>query len=178
MTPVHTEVNHRDRGSTLIELVITMAVMSVAMTIVAATLVLVQRATNQIEASSSAVDAARLVSAGLDRELRSADCISSPVENALSNTLIFRTTISAGGPVMLTYEVDYAARTVTRTEGVDQPRTVITVVGPENVSTPAFHQINTPLRTLVIDIPIESDNGGVFHLLTTIAGRNSWRPCT
>jgi type II secretory pathway pseudopilin PulG len=176
MRAIHTATDQRESGTTLIELVITMAVLAVAMTIVAGTLILVQRATNQIEASSSAIDAARLVSSGLDRELRSADCISSPVENDFSNTLIFRTTITTGGPVMLTYQVDYLAGTVTRTEGVGQPRTVISVVGPG--LTEAFHQVNTPLRTLVIDIPIQSENGGVFHLLTTIAGRNSWRPCT
>jgi hypothetical protein len=120
------------------------------------------------------------VSEGLDRELRSADCISSPGENETSNTLTFRTTISAAGPVMLTYEVENGTATqsgtVTRTEGVHAPRTVIDAVG--SATTLAFNQVNTPLRTLVIDIPIRSENGGTFHMLTTIAGRNSWRPCT
>ena len=83
---------------------------------------------------------------------------------------------------MLTYQVDYGTATqdgtVTRSEGLGAPRTVIEVVGPQPVGvTGSFNQVKTPLRTLVIDIPIRSDNGGVFHLLTTVAGRNSWRPC-
>jgi prepilin-type N-terminal cleavage/methylation domain-containing protein len=179
---VYPETSRRDHGATLIELVIAMAVASIAAVIVTSTLGLVQRATNQIEATSVAIDSARLVSAGLDRELRSADCISTPGENLTGNTLTFRTTINTGGPVMLTYQVDYGTATqsgtVTRTEGLGDPRVVIDVVGllPSG-STGSFNQVNTPLRTLVIKIPIRSDNGGSFLLETTVAGRNSWRPC-
>ena len=177
----------RDRGLTLLELMISLAVMSIAMMIVAMTLISVQRATNQIQASSSAIDEARLLSAGFDRELRSADCISSPEDNTFSTTLTFRTTINRQAPVMLTYQVDYGDGshngTVTRQEGEGTPRIVISVVGPQPagpISGP-FNQLSTPgpsLRTLVVNIPIRSGNGGVFPLITTVAGRNSWRPCT
>jgi type II secretory pathway pseudopilin PulG len=199
MRRVHNKADGRDGGTTLLELVITLAVMSIAMTMVAATLILVQRATNQISASSSAIDDARLLSAQLDRELRSADCISSPGDNMFSTTLTFRTTINRQTPVVLTYQVDYGVGTengiVTRSEGVGQPRTVMSVVGPPptdlttglrkkdlaGLTIEPFKQVSTPgpsLRTIVVDVPIRSGNGGVFHLLTTIAGRNSWRPCS
>ncbi|MGZ4673032.1 MAG: PulJ/GspJ family protein [Ilumatobacteraceae bacterium] len=177
----------RDRGMTLFETMLTLAVMSIVMTMVASTLISVQRATNQLEASSSAIDEARLLSASLDRELRSADCISSPGENAYSTTLTFRTTINRQAPVMLTYQVDYGVGTdngtVTRQEGAGAPRPVVTVVGPQPAGPIAgpFNQVSTPgpsLRTVVVNIPIRSSNGGVFQLVTTVAGRNSWRACT
>lgn len=161
----------RDLGATLIELVIAMAVMAIGMTMVASTLFLVQRATNRIESSTNAIDAARLLSATLDRELRSAICISSPGENLAGNTLTFQT-LSSSDLAVLTYAI--SSGTVTRTENLGAPRTVITGVGG---TTTAFRQVTTPLRTVVVDIPIRSDNGGEFRMQTTVAGRNAWRPC-
>ena len=73
---------------------------------------------------------------------------------------------------MLTYEISSDA--VTRTENLGLPRTVITGVG---LTTTAFRQVTSPLRTVVVDIPIRSANGGEFHLQTTVAGRNAWRAC-
>jgi type II secretory pathway component PulJ len=165
------DTSDRDKGATLIELSIGLLVMAIGMTIVASTLFLVQRATNRIEDSTDAIDAARLVSASLDRELRSAICISSPTENESGNTLTFQTLASEEVSV-LTYSI--TGGTVTRSENLNAPRTVITGVG---TTTTAFRQVTTPLRTVVVDIPIRSDNGGEFHLQTTVAGRNAWRPC-
>jgi prepilin-type N-terminal cleavage/methylation domain-containing protein len=160
-----------DRGVTLIELLISVIVTSIAVLVAASTLFLAQRATNRIESSANAVDAARLVSASLDRELRSAVCIVAPGENLSGNTLTFQT-LTANDVSVLTYAITNG--TVTRTENLGQPRTVITNVG---VTTAAFRQVTTPLRTVVVDIPIRSTNGGEFHLQTTVAGRNAWRPC-
>ena len=161
----------RDRGTTLVELMISLTIMSIAMTIAAATLILAQSASNRIEHSAQAIDAARLLSASLDRELRSAICILSPGENLSANTLTFQT-IASTEVAVLTYAITNG--TVTRTENLGQPQTVISGVGS---TTTAFRQVTTPLRTVVVDIPIRSENGGEFHLLTTVAGRNAWRPC-
>jgi type II secretory pathway pseudopilin PulG len=156
---------------TLVELVISMAIMAIVTGIAASTLILSQRTTNQIEKSAEAIDAARLVSAELDRELRSAVCILSPGENLSGNTLTFQTL--AGEEVMvLSYSVAFGI--VTRTENLSQPRTVITDVG---LTTTAFKQVTTPLRTIEVNIPIRSENGGQFNLQTTVAGRNAWRAC-
>ena len=165
------QTGQRDSGTTLIELMISMLVMSIGMAIVASTLFLAQQATNRMESTSEAIDAARLLSASLDRELRSAVCISSPGENLYSNTLTFQT-LSADVVSVLTYAVVDGA--VTRKENLGQPRTVISEVG---TTTTAFRQVTTPLRTVVVNIPIRSENGGQFQLQTTIAGRNAWRPC-
>ena len=160
-----------DRGLTLFELVISIAVMSIAMLIIGSTLSLAQRTTNRIESSSVAIDSARLLSATLDRELRSAVCIEEPSPNqaAPRNRLTFQTVASPGEGI--TYEI--VDDTVTQTEhGVS--RTVVDHVGS---TTTAFRQLMTPLRTVVVDIPIRSDNGGEFHLQTTVAGRNAWGQC-
>jgi prepilin-type N-terminal cleavage/methylation domain-containing protein len=163
--------NEGDRGTTLIEMLIVMAVMSLATAMIGTTLILSQRVTNRVENSSNAIDAARLVSASLDRELRSAVCISAPAEGATGNTLTFET-LASGEPSTLTYQV--AGGTVTRTENATQPRVVITGVGTTST---AFQQVMTPLRTIVVTIPIRSANGGEFDLQTTIAGRNVWHRC-
>jgi len=164
--------NRRDSGTTVVELMVTLAVMSIAMAIIAAMLIVVQRSTNQIENSSTAIDSARLMSATLDRELRSAVCITSPEETESGNVLTFQT-IASDRVVVLTYTV-IANGMVTRKQDLSDPRTVVEGVGS---TTTAFKQLNTPLRTIVVDIPIQSANGGEFHLQTTIAGRNAWHRC-
>jgi prepilin-type N-terminal cleavage/methylation domain-containing protein len=165
------ETGHPDAGTTLIEMMITLAIMSIAMVIVASTLSLAQNSANRIEKSAEAIDSARLMSASLDRELRSAICILSPGENLSGNTLTFQT-LAGEEVAVLTYDV--TGGSVTRTENLGAPRTVISGVG---TTTTAFRQVTTPLRTVVVDIPIRSDNGGEFHLMTTVAGRNAWKPC-
>jgi hypothetical protein len=129
-----------------------------------------------MQRSASAIDDARLISATLDRELRSALCISSPAENATGNTLRFQS-VAYGETVELTYVVSggTVTRTVAGSAGAgDEARVVIERVG---ATTTAFKQVTSPLRTLVVDIPIRSDNGGEFRLQTTVAGRNAWRLC-
>jgi type II secretory pathway pseudopilin PulG len=160
-----------DAGTTIVELLVALAVMAIAMVMIASTLISAQRMTNRVENSSTAVDSARLASAMLDRELRSAVCISSPGENATSNTLTFQTLAGEGFEV-LTYVVGDGA--LTRATNLGQAVTLVRGVG---ATTTAFRQVTTPLRTIVVDIPIRSDNGGEFHLQTTVAGRNAWRSC-
>lgn len=167
----HGSDRHADAGTTIVELLVTMVVMAITAIVIGTVLVSAQQVTNRMQNSAAAIDSARLISATLDRELRSAACISAPGENLAGNTLTFRS-VAYGETVMLTYVV--ADGVVTRREGDGADRTVIEHVG---TTTTAFEQVTTPLRTIVVDIPIESDNGGVFRLQTTIAGRNVWRSC-
>lgn len=160
-----------DAGTTVVELLVTLVVMAIAAAVIGTVLVSAQQATNRMQRSAAAVDSARLISATLDRELRSAACIAVPGDNLTGNTLTFRS-LAYGGAVLLTYVVGNGV--VTRREGDGAALTVIDHVG---TTTAAFEQVTTPLRTIVVDIPIESDNGGVFRLQTTVAGRNAWRAC-
>lgn len=168
---MHAVRERGDHGVTLIELTISMALTALVVVIISATLGLAQRATNRIESTAEAVDSARLVSATLDRELRSAVCIKEPLPNQVPprNVLNFQTVASPGAGI--TYEI--VGDSVIRTEGINS-REVIRNVG---ATTTAFDQKMTPLRTLVVDIPIRSANGGEFHMQTTIAGRNAWGQC-
>lgn len=161
----------RDRGATLIELMVAMFVMGIVSVLVSGILISAFNSTNRMQRTTAAVDDARLVSASLDRELRSAMCISAPAENQSGNTLTF-VTLANGTQTTLTYVV--AAGSVTRQAGFETPRVLITNVG---TTSSAFTQIVTPLRTVQVRIPIKSENGGEFALQTTVAGRNVWRNC-
>jgi type II secretory pathway pseudopilin PulG len=156
---------------TLVELLVTMAVMTALMTMVGPMLVSAMTATNRMERTTDAANDARLVAAQLDRELRSAECISSPAENQSGNVLIFRT-LADGTQSMITYRV--TGNDMTRQVDLGSERRLISTVGS---TTTAFRQVVTPLRTVQVDIPITSKNGGTFLLQTTIAGRNTWRTC-
>jgi prepilin-type N-terminal cleavage/methylation domain-containing protein len=160
-----------DSGFTLVEVVVTMVVMVAAFAIIGPILVSAVGTTRRLEASSNAVDEARLVTARLDRELRSAVCIAAPTENGSGNTLVFDT-LAHDGPKRVTYRVDGGR--ILRQEGVGAEVPVATGVGD---TTTAFHQSVTPLRTVVVDIPIHASHSATFHLRTTIAGRNAWRAC-
>ena len=162
---------HGDAGTTLVELLVTMVVMAIASVVIGTVLVSAQQVTNRMQNSAAAVDSARLISASLDRELRSASCIRAPGDNQTGNTLTFKSVVDRK-VVELTYVVGDGA--VTRRIDGGAALTVIEHVG---TTTTAFRQVTTPLRTIVVDIPIESDHGGVFQLQTTVAGRNVWRSC-
>ena len=160
-----------DRGASLIELTVTMFVMGIVSALVSGTMISAFNATNRMQRSTVAIDGARLVSASLDRELRSAMCISAPAENQSGNTLTF-VTLANGVETTLSYVV--SAGNLPRQTGLGTPLTMITNVGTTST---AFTQLVTPLRTVKVRIPIKSENGGVFTLQTTVAGRNVWRSC-
>ncbi len=162
---------HPDAGVTLIELAVSMLIMSIVMVMFLTTLASAMNSSGRLQRSAEAIDGARLISAQLDRELRSAECISTPAENTTGNTLVFRTLMN-GGVATITYRV--SAGEVTRQVDLSAKDVIITNVG---TSTDAFTQVVTPLRTIRVRIPIKSANGGTFSLETTIAGRNAWRTC-
>jgi len=149
-----------------------MAVMTVFMALVGPMLVSAMTATKRLEASSAALDAARLAAAQLDRELRSAQCISNPGENQSGNVLEFRTVLADGTQSTLTYRV--VGNQLTRKADLGADRLLISTVG---TTASAFTQVVTPLRTVQVNLPIRSANGGEFLLQTTIAGRNAWSNC-
>jgi prepilin-type N-terminal cleavage/methylation domain-containing protein len=162
-----------DRGTTLVELMVTLVVMTIAAGIIGSVLVSAQNATTRMQHSASAIDDARLISATIDRELRSASCIAAPAENLTGNTLTFRTVLY-GKSLLVTYVVGNGVVTRADDDVVGPARTVIQSAG---ATSSAFKQLTTPLRAIEVDIPIRSGNGGEFRLRTTIAGRNAWRTC-
>lgn len=160
-----------EAGVTLVELLVTMTVMTVMMILVGGTMISAMTATGRLQASQSAVDDATLLSARLDRELRSAQCISAPAENASGNILTFLT-LTNGTQSMVTYRVEGGK--VIRQADLNPDQVLIQNVG---TTLTAFKQVVTPLRTVEVAIPIKSANGGTFLMQTTVAGRNAWRSC-
>jgi prepilin-type N-terminal cleavage/methylation domain-containing protein len=159
-----------DGGFTLVEMMVAMAIMATAFLIIGATLVSAANTSRRLEASSGAVDNARLASDRLDRDLRSALCITQPGENQSGNVLAFQT-LSNGVAAQVTYEV--AGAQLTRRLDFQTPELVASGVA---ATTTAFTQLATPLRTVVVDLPVVS-NDSILRLRTTIAGRNTWRTC-
>ncbi len=159
-----------EEGVTLVELMVSMAIMTLVIALAGPTLLSAMEATNRVERTQSTVDDAQLIVARLDRELRSATCISAPAVNASGNTLTFDM-LTASGEAEVTYSVTVGG--VSRTEG-SATEVLANDVG---ATTTAFTQVATPLRTIEVAIPLVSANGGSFVLRTTIAGRNAWRSC-
>ena len=169
--------------------------------IVASTLILVQRATNQIERSSVAVDAARLVSESLDRELRSADFrISEPGENIYSAHPHLRHDDQHDGirDADIQSHLRRCARFAERHRDTSRrvrhaPRTVITEVGPAPLGPGAVAQEGSDDGAADGTVQAgqhSAANPGHRHpdpiettaeysiCWTTIAGKTWWRRCT
>jgi prepilin-type N-terminal cleavage/methylation domain-containing protein len=162
-----------DGGFTLVELMVSLAVMTLLSTLVGGVLVSAMRATGSLEASAAAVDEGRRISAGLDRELRSATCIRLPAVGAPGNRLVFDTRAN-GVDQRVTYAVD--AGRLTRQIDLGPADTLSERLAPG--ITAAFTQQATPLRTVQVDVTLQSSKGGTYRLTTTIAGRNAWRACS
>lgn len=155
-------------GVTLVELLVSMTIMGLVLVLAGPSLLSAMGATNRLQNTQSAIDDAQLVAARLERELRSAVCISSPAQNASGNDLVF----DRLDGTTVTYSV--TGGQVSRQEGTSAPQVVATRIGS---TTAAFTQVATPLRTVEVAIPMQSDNGGSFVLKTAVAGRNAWRSC-
>jgi len=161
-----------DAGVTLVELVVSLAVMSIAFLVVGGVLISALTSSNRLQASSAAVDEGRRASARIDRELRSATCIREPAVGTPGDTLIFDT-VADGPSHRVTYEVTGGQLTRQQDAG-----TAATVANGLVAGEPTFSQVATPLRTVQVGLTVASANGGTYRLTTTIAGRNAWRTCT
>jgi len=162
----------RDDGTTLFEVAVATAVMAVAFAVIGGILVSAMSSSNRLQASSAAVDDGRLISARIDRELRSATCINLPAVGMPGPTLDFFT-LADGPSHRVTYVVDGTQLTRQRDGGAVEIVSTQVVAG-----TNPFTQVATPLRTVNVAVTLRSDNGGTYLLTTTVAGRNAWRACT
>lgn len=161
-----------ERGITLVELVVAMALLAIAAPIVGAAMVSSLRTTDQLSTSSQVLDELRLQVTAISRELRSATCITGPAENTTGTTLTF-TTASNGQEYDVTYEV--AGGELRRTQGSATSVVSGGIVGPAA----PFRQVTTPRRSVHIDFSVRLLEGvPVQQIGTVVAGRNAWRTCT
>lgn len=167
-----------ERGITLVELIVAMAILAIAAPIVGTVMVSSLRATDEMSSSSQVLDELRLQVTAISRELRSATCITSPAENSAGTTLTFRTASNGldanDNGSIVTYEV--LGGELRRTQGSGSPSVVSRgIVGP----VAPFRQVTTPRRSVHIDFSVRLlDGDPAQDIGTVVAGRNAWRTCT
>jgi len=167
-----------ERGITLVELIVAMALLAIAAPIVGAAMISSLRATEQLSVSSQVLDELRLQVTAISRELRSATCITSPAGNSTGTKLTFSTASNGLDPnaaeSAVTYEV--VGGELLRTQGSGDPAIVSRgIVGPAA----PFRQVTTPRRSVHIDFSVALLDGEPPQQIgTVVAGRNAWRTCS
>jgi type II secretory pathway pseudopilin PulG len=163
---------------TLVEVLVAMTLMVAIVPVFGPLLLSATRSARAMGLQSQTLDGLRLAVATIGRELRSAECITSPAPNGPAGSILrFKTdaflcvTGSAG------YEVTYTAVTgELRRQVTGSPATVAAtgLVDPSD----AFRQIFTPRRSVQLVLRVQSSpDSPVRDVATTIAGRNAWRDC-
>lgn len=127
---------------------------------------------------SRALDEVRNAVSRIDRELRSAKCIDTPVVDTTGTVLTFTTQTFDKTDTTSDYEVTYAVDAqgrLTRTVGLDT-----TYVGEGIVITSEefSHSGNPGQRAKVtVKLQVRFDSGNSRNVSTEIAGRNAWAAC-
>lgn len=172
MTAAVRRLRDDERGITLVELIVAMALLAIAAPLVGAAMISSLRATDQMSSSSQVLDELRLQVTAISRELRSATCITSPGANSTGSVLTF-TTSSNGPESIVTYEV--IAGELRRTQDTGTASVVSRgIVGPAA----PFRQVTTPRRSVHIDFSVQLlDGKPPQEISTVVAGRNAWRTC-
>jgi type II secretory pathway component PulJ len=168
-----------EAGLTIMELVITMSLLSVVGAVFLPILATSSRSVRPMQVKSQSIDSLRNALAAIGREMRSAACVTEPAPGddaahaVPSNRLRFTTEANN-----TTYEVTYTAaagqllRQVTGEDTVTLLQTGL--VHPED----AFTHIKTPRRTVKVVFHFQPDpNEPALDLSTVMAGRNAWQSC-
>lgn len=178
MTAVWRRLANDERGITLVELIVALAILGIVAPVAGAAMVSSLRATDELSGSARVLDELRLQVTAISRELRSATCITSPPSNTSGTVLTFFTASNGLDPnavgSRVTYEV--VGEELRRTQG-SNPTSVVGrgVVGP----VAPFLQVTTPRRSVEIRLLVRLVEGDAPQLIkTTVAGRNAWRTCS
>jgi type II secretory pathway component PulJ len=163
-----------ESGVSLVEVVVTVALLSIVSAVFLPILATATRSVHPMEVQSQSIDSLRNALAAIGREMRSAACVTAPAANAgASNSLKFTTDANNS-----TYEVTYTAtagqllRQVTGESSVTLVETGL--VNPDD----AFTHIATPRRTVKVLFHFQPDpKEPALDLSTVVAGRNAWHAC-
>jgi Tfp pilus assembly protein PilW len=170
-----TSMRRNERGTSLVEVMIAMMIMTSIVGIVGPILVSSMRTTGSVEAQSRTIDELRIAMASIGRELRSAECVYSPAvpagaSSASGTTLDFRT-VANNVVNRVVYTID--GSTLTRQVNAGALQKVA-----QGLTAGSFVQFSTPRRSVRLDFSIRlGTSGAPDRLATTIAGRNAWRVC-
>jgi Tfp pilus assembly protein PilW len=164
-----------ERGVTLVELMVALGLLSAVVTVMGPLMTSSFRAGRVVQNESQALDELRIAVARIDRELRSADCITAPVAGTPGSTLAFRTLADPAGPYSATYSVDGSGRLV-RTVGssVEYIGKGLVVTSQEFTRTGNPGQRDSIAMTFQVRF---EDSNSPRVIATTIAGRNAWASC-
>ena len=163
----------------LVEVLVAITLMVAIVPVFGPLLLSATKSARALTLQSQTLDELRLVVATIGRELRSAECISSPVPNGPAGSVLrFRTDAFLTATGHASYEVTYtAAAGELRREVTGSPGPTVSatgLVGPSD----AFQQLFTPRRSVRLVLRVQSaPDTPVRDVATTIAGRNAWRDC-
>jgi hypothetical protein len=156
----------------MVEMTIAMVLMSATAAIFGPMLTSSMTKAHGVEGQSEAIDNLEIAATSIARELRSAQCIISPAENATGTTLDFTTTANN-----TQYEVVYSVSGTKLTRHVVGGSTITVadyLVSTSNI----FQQIATPRRTVNLNFQMQPSPKNTPRVLNvTVAGRNAWRSC-
>jgi type II secretory pathway pseudopilin PulG len=166
-------------GMTVIELTVALLLMASVVAVLGPMMTATMNSGRRVQAQSENLDELRVAMASIGRELRSADCISSPsipvgADNGSGDRLLFRT--QANNTLYWVEYVVTAAGELTReVNGSGQVKVV--AIGLQDAST-TFRHWSTPRRSVELTFHVRLDpEQGARTLTSTIAGRNAWRAC-
>ena len=173
-----------DHGVTLVEMLVTMVIFSIVLTMVYAVLITVQRQTKQTMDRADAVGEARLALQHIDRQVRSGNVLTEPVWDAATDSYYMRIYTQANGPQRCVQwqvdTVDDVLRTRSWNPG-DVPADDWAVVARHVVnspSEPAFDRPGGPYGNRLIDVTLvvdEAPGAGAppIDVVSSLSGRNT-----
>ena len=160
-----------ERGFTLVEMMIAVALFGTVTAIFAPVLVSSMRSTDALSNESRALDEIRVAVSRIDRELRSAESVSAPAQGTSGSALSFRTYAGTGGAYDVTYQVVDGA--LQRDEGGQTSTIGVGLVVTSEEFTYTCNPGQPASITIKFQVRFESSHDPRL-LTTTIAGRNAW----
>jgi hypothetical protein len=164
-----------ERGTSLVELMVACVLLVAIVPIFGPMMTSALRAGNEVRTHSEVLDELRLQVFAINRELRSAECIYEPAENAPGNRLRFTTNANTSLTYEVTYEVVDGA--LIRTQGSTERPVGSGIVAAADGTEP-FDHIANPRRSVRITLPVQLDERHNPKVVATVvSGRNAWRTC-
>lgn len=168
----------REAGFTAVELVVAISLLGAIVAVFGPVMTSSIKSATVTQNESRALDEIRNAVARVDRELRSAECITSPAAGASGSALTFTTHAHDGvhtGSYEVTYDVD-ADGYLTRTVGTSTTQVGEGIV----VTSEEFRHVAHPGERAAVAIDLQvrfEDSHSSRRIMTEIAARNAWKAC-
>lgn len=164
-------------GTTLIEVTVAMALVSVVLGVFLPTLVSATKKARPLQVQSESVDELRRALASIGRELRSAECVAEPLPNVSAIDRLRFTTHANNRTYEVTYRVE-GGQLLRQETGQATAQVAADFLVADPAGAGAFEHIATPRRTVNISFHVQiNPQSRVRDISTVIAGRNAWRVC-